>query len=392
MKNFNFLQYIDAHKDLYGFCYAARIHHHFRLSAFALLLLGGFSALHAQERLTMLVGTYTDGGSKGIYTFRFDQTTGDAMVLDSLGMTNPSYLTLSPDQRMVYAVSETNDAQASLHIIRLERSNGRMRHMGAVAVEGGDPCYVSTNGRLAVTANYSGGSMSVLPLSHQGTMAQLSTRFLGSASGPDPLRQQAPHVHCACFTPDGKYILATDFSGDRITSYQIRGQQVVANGVATNVSADSGPRHLVFDSSGRHAYLMSELSGKVTVFAYHDGRLQPLQEIVSDSVGARGGADIHLSPDGRFLYTSNRLQAEGIAIFAVDPTNGLLSRVGYQPTGAHPRQFNITPNGRYLLCCCRDSDKIQVFRRDQQTGLLVDTGKDIPVSRAVCVQFAFEQK
>jgi len=113
---------------------------------------------------------------------------------------------------------------------------------------------------------------------------------------------------------------------------------------------------------------------------------------VSDSVGARGGADIHLSPDGRFLYTSNRLQAEGIAIFAVDPTNGLLSRVGYQPTGAHPRQFNITPNGRYLLCCCRDSDKIQVFRRDQQTGLLVDTGKDIPVSRAVCVQFAFEQK
>ena len=108
---------------------------------------------------------------------------------------------------------------------------------------------------------------------------------------------------------------------------------------------------------------------------------------VSDSVGARGGADIHLSPDGRFLYSSNRLKAEGIAIFAVDALTGLLTPVGYQPTAAHPRQFNITPNGHFLLCCCRDSNKIQVFRRDKTTGLLTDTGNDIPVRRAVCVQF-----
>ena len=143
----------------------------------------------------------------------------------------------------------------------------------------------------------------------------------------------------------------------------------------------------MFSPNGRFAYLMSELSGKVTVFRYRDGRLEALQEIVSDSVGARGGADIHLSPDGRFLYSSNRLQAEGIAIFSVNPSTGLLTRIGYQPTAAHPRQFNITPNGEFLLCCCRDSNKIQVFRRDKKTGMLSDTGKDIPVSRAVCVQF-----
>jgi 6-phosphogluconolactonase (cycloisomerase 2 family) len=165
------------------------------------------------------------------------------------------------------------------------------------------------------------------------------------------------------------------------------GQKVVANGVAASVSADSGPRHLVFNKNGRFVYLMSELSGKVTVFSYKDGRLERLQEIVSDSLGARGGADIHLSPDGRFLYSSNRLKAEGIAIYAVDNHTGLLSRIGYQPTAAHPRQFNITPNGQYLLCCCRDSDKIQVFQRDIKTGLLSDTHKDIPVSKAVCVQF-----
>ena len=218
--------------------------------------------------------------------------------------------------------------------------------------------------------------------------AAVVTRFLGTTGGPDLTRQDMPHVHCACFTPDGKYALATDFSADRILSYRLIGQKVIANGVASSVSADSGPRHLIFSKDGRFAYLMSELSGKVTLFRYAEGRLERLQEIVSDSVGARGGADIHLSPDGRFLYSSNRLKAEGIAIFAVDTQTGLLTRIGDQPTAAHPRQFNITPNGQYLLCCCRDSDKIQVFRRDMQTGLLTDTHKDIPVSKAVCVQFA----
>lgn len=340
------------------------------------------SELHPS--LMMIVGTYTDGGSRGIYSYRFNQVTGEAEVLDSLEMRNPSYLTVSGNGRLLYAVSETNDGEASLNVVSLNESGG-MRLLDTAMTEGADPCYVAQNGKIALTANYSGGSMSVFNL--RGTQVSLATKFLGAKGGPDLSRQDAPHVHCACFTPDGKYVLATDFSADRILSYRIAGQKVVANGVAADVSADSGPRHLVFSRDGRFAYLMSELSGKVTVFRYAKGRLKTLQEIVSDSIGARGGADIHLSPDGKFLYSSNRLRAEGIAIFSVDGKTGLLTRIGYQSTGAHPRQFNITPNGRYLLCCCRDSNKIQVFLRDSMTGQLTDTHKDIPVSRAVCVQF-----
>ena len=343
--------------------------------------------MQAQEKVMMLVGTYTYGGSKGIYSYRFDLATGEAEALNALSLQNPSYLTLSRDNRLIYAVSETNDDKASLNTIRLNPRTGDMQLLASAPVLGGDPCYVATDGHTVLTANYSGGSMSVFALNQQGTEPTLITRFLGATGGPDQSRQETPHVHCACFTPDGKYALATDFSADRILSYRLIGGKVIANGVATQVSADSGPRHLVFSSNGRFAYLMSELSGKVTVFSYHDGRLTTLQEIVSDSVAARGGADIHLSPDGRFLYSSNRLKAEGIAIFSVDSKTGLLTRIGYQPTAAHPRQFNITPDGQYLLCCCRDSDKIQVFRRDKQTGLLSDTHKDIPVSKAVCVQF-----
>lgn len=358
---------------------------------FALVLFHVCSMM-AQENVLMLIGTYTNGSSKGIYSYRFNQNTGAHEALGVLPMTNPSYLTIAPDQRTVYAVSETNDEKASLNTIRLNRQSGDMQLLSSVPVMGEDPCYVATNGSIILTANYSGGSMSVFSLNRQGTPPQLTTRFLGSTGGPDLSRQEMPHVHCACFTPDGKYALATDFSADRIVSYTLKGQNVIANGVAASVSADSGPRHLVFSKDGRFAYLMSELSGKVTVFRYHNGRLETLQEIVSDSVGARGGADIHLSPDGRFLYSSNRLKAEGIAIFSVDGKTGLLTRVGYQPTAAHPRQFNITPNGQFLLCCCRDSDKIQVFRRNQQTGLLTDTHKDIAVSKAVCVQFLADKR
>jgi len=338
------------------------------------------------KQLTMLVGTYTYDGSHGIYSWRFNQETGQAELLDSLAMPNPSYLTITKDGETVYAVNETNDSRAALAIISLQ-PHGEMELVQKVPTCGGDPCYVASNGWIALTANYSGGSMSVFALRDDGLHAAHPVLFPGAIGGPDSSRQEAPHVHCACFTPDGKYVLATDFSADRILSFRLAGETVEANGVASEVSADSGPRHLVFSRDGREAYLMSELSGKVTVFRYADGRLTPLQEIVSDSVGARGGADIHLSPDGRFLYSSNRLQAEGLAIFAVDTLTDLLTRIGYQPTAAHPRQFQITPNGKYLLCCCRDSNKIQVFRRDLLTGLLTDTHRDILLRRPVCVQF-----
>lgn len=357
-----------------------------KLKLFLMMILSGLFTTQAQDKVMMIVGTYTDGGSEGVYSCRFNQATGEAEILDSLAMINASYLTQPNDKWLTYVVSETNDKTASLNVVIIDK-NGKMRLLDSKPTDGADPCYVATNGRLVVTANYSGGSMSVFQLGQNGTNADLAALFPGATGGPDLRRQNSPHVHCACFAPDGKYVLATDFSADRILSFRIEKGAVVDNGVAAEVSPDSGPRHLTFSKDGRFAYLMSELSGNVTVFSYRQGRLERLQEIVSDSVGARGGADIHLSPDGKFLYSSNRLKDDGIAIFAVDAQTGRLTRMGYQPTGVHPRQFNITPNGKYLLCCCRDSNKIQVFRRDAKTGLLTDTHRDIPLSKPVCVQF-----
>ena len=148
-----------------------------------------------------------------------------------------------------------------------------------------------------------------------------------------------------------------------------------------------GPRHLDFHPNGQFAYVLGELSGQVTVLAYQDGQFTPVQTVEADTLQAGGSADIHLTPDGRFLYASNRLQGDGLAIFSVDEATGRLTRVGYQPTLRHPRNFTITPNGRFLLCASRDDNAIQVFSIDPATGLLKDTDQTIQTNKPVCLQF-----
>ena len=155
------------------------------------------------------------------------------------------------------------------------------------------------------------------------------------------------------------------------------------------VEPGAGPRHTTFDPTGKHAYMLSEMSGKVYVYDIAGDTLSLVQTVASDTVGAEGSADIHLSPDGRFLYSSNRLKADGIAIFAVDSATGRLQRAGYQPTGAHPRNFAITPNGRYLLVACRDANAIEIYELNADTGMLRLSGT-IPASNPTCIQFVYE--
>lgn len=339
--------------------------------------------------LAMLVGTYTNGTSEGIYTFHFNQETGVATALDSVALPNPSYLVSSEDGKLVYAVSEMNDSTAALNALSFDRKTGKLNLLNTVPTFGEDPCYVATNGKEVLTANYSGGSMSVFPLLKDGKLAPADTLFEGSATGPDAERQATPHIHCTVFSPDGKYIFATDFSADRILRFVLHPEDIVPHRSleTTDIEADSGPRHLTFSPNGKFAYLITELSGKVIAFSYNDGQLEQIQTIAADTVAARGSADIHLSPDGKYLYASNRLKEDGIAIFVVNPEDGTLAKVGYQRTGIHPRHFNITPNGKFLLAACRDSNVIQVYQRDENTGLLSDTHQDIVVDKPVCVQF-----
>jgi len=340
------------------------------------------------NELTMLVGTYTNDGSEGIYTFRFNQESGRTTPLSSVKVVNPSYVIPSIDGKYVYAVTETNDSTAALHSYKFNKTTGTLTYINTQLTFGEDPCYIATNGKIVVTANYTGGSMSVFPLRSDGGIEPIDTLFCGTIGGPDLWRQRIPHVHCTYFSPDNKYIFATDFSADRILRYDINTGTVrpIDREVTTHLEADYGPRHMEFSSDGRHAYVVGELSDEITLMDYSEGILTTRQVVKGSEAGARGGADIHLSPNGKFLYASHRLKEDGISIFSV-ASDGTLNKIGYQQTGIHPRNFCITPNGKYLLCACRDSNVIQVYNIDSQTGLLSNTGLDIAVSQVVCVKF-----
>ena len=351
--------------------------------ALAILPVFGF----AGNNIKMVVGTYTDAGSQGLYSFSFDQSTGEVSALSSLSVDNPSYFTFSKNGRFIYAVSEQNSSKAVLNCIGFDPVTGSFSFMNSQLTHGADPCYVDTDGRIALTANYSSGTISVFPILKNGTLDKSQLQISSRKGGPNRSRQGIPHAHCAVFAPDGN-IFATDFSGDRLLSfyYNKDEQKLEDHGIAAHVKAGSGPRHLVFSPNGKYAYLMNELSGKVIVYKYTEGKLKEIQSVLADNAQAKGGADIHVSPDGMFVYASTRLKGDGITIFRTD-YNGKLTRVGMQPTGRHPRNFAITPNGKFLLVACRDDNKIQVFSRDKNTGMLQNTNQDISLSRPACVKF-----
>jgi 6-phosphogluconolactonase (cycloisomerase 2 family) len=204
----------------------------------------------------------------------------------------------------------------------------------------------------------------------------------------------ASHIHTVAFSHDENWLWATDLGKDKIYKFNIHATSdtiLVRDTECTSVlEAGSGPRHLVLHPNGKWVYSINELKGTITVFKQDNGKLSAIQYIASDTtpgIGGKGSADIHLSPDCRFLYSSNRLKNDGIAIFSVNPDDGLLTKVAYQETGIHPRNFIISPNNKFLLCANRDSNSVQIFSRDEKTGLLTNTGKEILIGSPVCLKW-----
>jgi 6-phosphogluconolactonase (cycloisomerase 2 family) len=235
------------------------------------------------------------------------------------------------------------------------------------------------DGRL-ITSNYTGGSASAYSVAEDGSIGE-PLQFINAGEGS--------HIHCAVLSPDGKYLFLTDLGRDCVFRFDLGPDgQPFGESVFAWQNVDSfpyGPRHMVFSADGKYAYLLCELGDMLVVFSYVDGALTPVQTLKAYDGDGHGSADIHLSPDGKFLYTSHRLKEDGISIYKVE--SGLVERVGFCPTGKHPRNFAISPDGKYLLCACRDDNRIEVYRRDALTGMLEATGQDIAVGAPVCVHF-----
>jgi 6-phosphogluconolactonase (cycloisomerase 2 family) len=357
----------------------------------------------------LIVGTYTGGKSEGLYVYRFDSKTGDARQVSVAKTVNPSYLVVSKDKRFVYAVNELpgDNGPASLRgdvsAFGFDAASGQLTFLDKVSAQGNDPCYLSLSpdGRYLFVANYSvaadpGGSFAVLPVEQDGKLGASVLTVHHEGGGPVKGRQDNAHVHSTVFSPDGRYLFTQDLGTDKLWTYRYtpdgsRGLVSPAEWRYTDVKAGTGPRHLIFGNDGRFAYLTSELAATVSVFAYHDGRmkLEQVEKLAEPGFkGTQGAAALHLSPDGKFLYVSNRGDANDISIFAVDAHSGKLKRVGRQSSlGKSPREFAIDPSGQWLIVGNQNSDTAYVFRRDQETGLLEPNPKRIDIGSPVDFKF-----
>lgn len=346
----------------------------------------------------MLVGTYTSNeGSKGIYVYKFDTKTAEADSVSMVEVANPSYLAVSMDGEFVYSVGENGEDDSYAHAFSFDRESGQLKLIDSQLTYGSSPAYITLDegGTNLFTANYGGGSISQFNINRDGALSPLSNLYQFEGSGEDPERQQQPHLHSVRYSPDGKYLFAADLGTDRIYRYKsissvFEGQPALlkSDSVVISTPAGTGPRHFDFHPNGLYFYLLGELSGEVLVYDYNNGELEQKQTILADSVGAQGSADIHVSPNGKFLYASNRLQEDGIAIFSIDKDDGTLTKVGYQLTAKHPRNFAITPNGKFLLVAARDDNVVEVYSIDNKTGLLTNTNQDIAIDMPVCIKFA----
>lgn len=351
--------------------------------------------IYSQEKnLNLIIGTYTNCfDSKGIYVYDFNSKNGEFKLKStSEKVINPSYLTVSADNKFVYSVNE-NGAESSVSAFGFNSETGNLQVLIQQSSKGADPCYIINDAKNVIVANYSGGSISVFKKSIDGGISEANQVIQHKGKSVNIQRQERSHVHMVQFTPDKKYVLANDLGTDKIYVYQYNPgskSKILESKDSIEVKSGSGPRHLTFSPKGDFAYLLQELDGSLTVFNYKNGTLKKIQEtkvIASDFKGQVGAADIHISPDGNFLYATNRGTANDISCYKIQK-NGHLELVERVATlGKGPRNFAIDPTGKFLLVAHQYTNDVVIFTIDKTSGKLTDSGKRIELCSPVCLVF-----
>lgn len=345
------------------------------------------AACSGPQEVRLLVGTYTENtAAEGVYLYSFNTKSAEFTLLDCAPAGNPSFVITNPEGTMAYSVNEFNDGRQGVSSYALSENSVKLLDsipIPKAMVDGEDPCNILYTGSAIVSSNYTGGTVSAFSLGADGRIEGLS-QYSGGGIG------SGAHMHCAVISPDGKYIFVTNLGNDCIHRYENQGggSPLGKESIAWQNPEETqyGPRHMVFSADGRFAYLLCELSDHLLVFSYSDGSLEPIQDIKAYNGDGHGSADLHITPDGRHLYTSHRLKEDGISCFSIDSESGKVIWKSYTHTGIHPRNFAISPDGRYLLCACRDSNAVEIYLIGKN-GSLRKTGATIECGAPVCVQF-----
>lgn len=332
----------------------------------------------------ILIGTYTHKGSEGIYYYTLDSVMANPkLVSNTKGVKNPSFLTYY--NGVIYNVSE--EEAGLVQAFAFNENTGAFTLINEQSSGGAHPCHISVNNRVVYVGNYSGGNLSVFPIEANGGIGKVSNTINNKGAGPNKDRQEKPHVHSVNVSPDGQTLWVADLGTDEVLVYSIEGAELKEK-TRIKITPGAGPRHLAFHPSLPVVYVINELNNSVSVISTDS--YKTIQEVSTLPEGFEGKsfcADIHVSPDGKFVYASNRY-SDNLAFYAVDSKTGTLKIEGAKEVGGKvPRNFAISPDGKYVLVANQDSDNIVVFERNAEQGLLRATGTEIKVSMPVCVKF-----
>ncbi len=354
------------------------------------------SALQAQSMTAydVLIGSYTQGASEGIYRYRFDSQTGklDSQPAQVIKTDNPSWLTLSRDQRHLFVVNENGpggkDAVGKVSSFAIDPKTHNVTPINQVQSRGEEPTHssLSPDQRFLFVSNYAvhpdpGGALAVIPVGKDGKLSevvQVSNNH--GASKVNPERQASSHVHSAIPTPDDNYVVTSDLGADKmlVFSYDANRAEPLqpAKNPTVQLPPGSGPRHLLFSQDGKHAWLTLEMVAQVAVFDYHDGVFKQTQTVDLKNRDVQqkvGGGGLHTSPDGKFLYVANRGEANQLLVFAIDGKGQLKEIQRRSVEGVEPREFSFDPSGHFMLIANQKSNQIVTLKVDPKTGMLGDT-------------------
>jgi 6-phosphogluconolactonase len=356
------------------------------------------------EPIRFGTGQILEGKGKGIYIFAFDATTGRLSPHGlAEGVRNASYLVLDRGREHLYCVNEMKEFNGQFgggaSAYRIDRETGALTWLNSQPTLGGDPCHIiiDKTGRYVLVANFMSGSFIVYPIAADGSLGDKTAFVRHEGSSVDPRRQTGPHAHAVEFSNDGNFIFVPDLGMDKVMIYAFDTAKGTVSPAAQPFMATkpgAGPRQLVMHPRGGFAYLINELDSTMTAFAYDadTGRLTELQTLTTlppeGFEGTTSCAEVQITPDGRFLYGSNRGH-NSLVIYAVDPASGLMSLVGHESTrGEIPRNFEIAPSGRFLIAANQDTGNLVPFRLDPETGKLTAVGQSVEAGTPICVRFA----
>ncbi len=348
----------------------------------------------------VFISAFASGEKGAIHAFSFDEKSGALTLLHrNTEVENPFFLALSPDEQFLYSIHAKafgGKEDEEVAAFALDGLSGKLRFLNRQSALGSASCYldVDASGKTVVVSNYSSGSVASFPVKANGGLGESVSFFQHEGSGADPKRQPGPRAHSIVFSPDNRFVLAADLGIDQVLSYQLdqASSKISPNPNQASVKTDpaAGPRHLTFHPDGKHVYVINELNNSVTLFDYDKAKgsltkQQTISTVPDNFEGKSYCADLKITPDGNFLYGTNRGH-DSIAIFRIDKNNGHLSLIDIEASrGKGPQNLAILSGGKWLVCANMPGNSVVVFQIDQKTGKLTQTGKAIEMPMPSCI-------